>query len=124
MAMAGGGLVVREDDNLSIHFKTSAARPLAFIQSMRSATSVGLRAATGFTFSRRASNFFLIELSIEIEAEQVIGEAYLFAHLQILGALFRRGEIVALNSVVKQRPQGSRARIRDLGEAFQNRARI
>ena len=68
--------------------------------------------------------FLLIELSIEIEAEQVIGEAYLFAHLQILGESFGPGEIAALNGVGEQRAQCARAKLGDFGQTIQSRTSV
>ena len=83
--------------SFSIHLRTSAARPFLFIQSIKSARSAGLRAATGFTFSRSASNFFSVQLPIEFEAKQIIGESNLLTHLQVLGKVIRalEGRFVA-----------------------------
>src|SRR5262249_40886705 len=58
-----------------------------------------------FHFLKQLPEFFLLELSIKIQAKQVIAECDLWRHLELLRKAICRGEVIVFHGIIKQGSQ-------------------
>ena len=76
-----------------------------------------------FYFFQQSFEFFLVELAIKVQAEQVIGESDLLRHLELLGQRVGRVEITALHRVIQQCAQCAGAERSEFAEPLEVGAR-